>query len=476
MTNDDHIALSRRQLVGAGAAVAGVSAVGLAGSMRAGALQEGSSPSATPADGTAQAAALPPGDGFIEPPVLESEDGLLVVTLQAMREEATGTARLGYNAMTPGPTLRFRPGDTVKVTFVNALTEGSNLHVHGLHVDPTGNSDNIFLHIDGGQTFNYEYAIPADHPPGLYWYHPHPHGHSSSQVGSGLAGAIIVEGALDDMPEIAALKERLFLLQGPFSGPDRVQQNLVNGQMNPSVSIAPGETQRWRIANVSANQFYNLQLTGHSFHRIANDGNPLPEVQTSDIILLGPGERAEVLVQGGSAGIYELRSLAWAPDIPSQSQEQFTLATVIVGGEPVEPAPLPTTLMPIKDLTDAEIATRREITFKEANVSPAFNIDGKAFVEDRVDQVVKLNTVEEWVIRNESPEWHPFHIHVNDFQVMSVNGDPVAPHYEDTVLLPPHGEVVIRNHFRDFTGRFVYHCHILVHEDAGMMATIEVVE
>ena len=90
--------------------------------------------------------------------------------------------------------------------------------------------------------------------------------------------------------------------------------------------------------------------------------------------------------------------------------------------------------------------------------------------------MVQLDTVEEWTIRNESPEWHPFHIHVNDYQVMSVNGRPVTPRFEDTTLLPPNGEIVMRTHFKDFTGKFVCHCHILSHEDAGMMATIEVVE
>lgn len=457
------LALDRRQLVGGGLAVAGATALGTA---RYVASQDAATPVASVAD-----------DGWIEPPVVASEDGLLVTTLQAMREDIAGQTRLGYNAFTPGPTLRFRPGDTVKVALVNAMDEPTNLHVHGLHVSPSGNSDNIFLHIDPGQTFNLQYDIPEDHPPGFYWYHPHPHGHTAMQVLNGLAGAIVIEGGLDDLPGISGLPERLMLLQGPFTGVDRASQNLVNGQENPVVAIRPGETQRWRIANISANQFYNLQLAGHSLHRVANDGNPLPKTETMDVLLLGPGERAEVLVQAGDPGIYELRSLAWSPDIPSQAQEQFRVATMIVGGEAVEPQPIPTDLIPLaRDLSTAEIAQQRVVTFMEQSAAPAFNIDGKAFVEDRVDQTVQLNTVEEWTVRNESPEWHPFHIHVNDYQVMSVNGREVSPHYEDTTLIPPHGEFVMRTHFADFTGKFVYHCHILIHEDAGMMATIEVVE
>lgn len=457
------LALNRRQLVAGSTAVAAATTLGTARFVVA---QDAATPAVTVAD-----------DGWIEPTVIASEDGLLVTTLQAMREDISGQTRLGFNALTPGPTLRFRPGDTVKVALVNAMDEHTNLHVHGLHVSPSGNSDNIFLHIGPGQTFNYQYDIPEDHPPGFYWYHPHPHGHTAMQVLNGLAGAIVIEGGLDDLPGISGLTERLMLLQGPFSGTDRASLNLVNGQENPVIAIRPGETQRWRIANISANQFYNLQLAGHSLHRIANDGNPLPQTETTDLLLLGPGERAEVLVQAGDVGIYELRSLAWSPDIPSQAQEQFRVATMIVGGEAMEPQSIPTDLIPlVRDLADAEIAQQRVITFMESSAAPAFNIDGKAFVEDRIDQTVQLDTVEEWIVRNESPEWHPFHIHVNDYQVMSVNGRDVSPHYEDTTLIPPHGEFVMRTHFADFTGKFVYHCHILIHEDAGMMATIEVVE
>jgi len=202
----------------------------------------------------------------------------------------------------------------------------------------------------------------------------------------------------------------------------------------------------------------------------------LAEAQTIDVQLLGPGERAEVLIQGAAAGIYELQSVAWSPDIPSQATDQFLVATVVSGGEAVTPMTLPTALIPFESLENDDIAQSRDIVFQENAIGPAFAIDNLAFVEDRVDQIVQLGTTEEWTIRNTSPEWHPFHIHVNDFQVMSRNGNPEPPHYEDTTLLPPNGEVVIRTRFEDYPGKFVYHCHILVHEDAGMMAVVEVVE
>jgi len=463
-------ALSRRALVAGASATAGATVIGL---RAGGLLAQDATPAASPVAGQAP----DPDDTFIEPPVRTSKDGRLVASLQAMEDDGTGlTSRLGYNDLTPGPTLRMRPGDNVKIALVNAMSETTNLHVHGLHVSPRDNGDNVFLHIQPGQTFNFEYNLPENHLPGTYWYHPHPHGISAQQVGSGLAGAIIVEGGLDEVDGIKGLKERLFVLQGPFTDENRNLTYTVNGQVNPTVAIRPGETQRWRLLNASSNAFFNLKLSGHTWNVIALDGSPLPERQTADLQLLGPGERAEVLVQGGPAGIYELQSVAWSPDIPSQSQPQFLVATVISGGEAVTPADLPTTLLPFDDLSGDEIAEHREIVFQENTTGPAFAINNLSFVEDRVDQTVKLNTTEEWTIRNASPEWHPFHIHVNDFQVMSRNGVPEKPHYEDTTLLPPNGEVVIRQRYTDFTGKFVYHCHILVHEDAGMMAVVEVVE
>ena len=478
-------ALNRRHFVGAAGAALAAGGIGMAG------LQSISSAGTAPGAGTpvphhgagvatpvANLAGTPEAaDGFIEPPVLASQDGFLAVTLRAAPDPARGAGRLAYEQSLPGPTIRVRPGDQLKVALVNALDDGmTNLHVHGMHVSPKDNGDNVFIHVDRGQTFDYAYDIPLDHPPGFYWYHPHAHGMSSAQVSAGLAGAIVVTGGLDDLPAIAGVKERLLVLQGPFLDAGGTLQYLVNGQINPKIDIRPGETQRWRIVNVSANGFFNLQLAKHQFNQIATDGNPLPELTSTNIMLLGPGERVEVLVQGSAAGIYELRSIAWAVDVPSQAQSEFLVATMVSSGEAVEPMELPTTLIDREDFSTSPIDGQRVITFQENAAAPNFAIDGKAFVEDRVDQTVLLGTLEEWVIRNDSPEWHPFHIHVNDFQVMSINGNAVRRSYEDTTPIPPRGEIVIRTRFTDFTGKFVYHCHILGHEDAGMMGVVEVVE
>ena len=180
-----------------------------------------------------------------------------------------------------------------------------------------------------------------------------------------------------------------------------------------------------------------------------------------------------MLIQGGPAGVYSLHSLPWGDR--GQAQPDFPLATVLVEGREQEPATLPDTLIAPPDLSDAPIARRRVITFQEQTFDPIFAIDGQGFDPDRVDQTVELDTIEEWVLRNDSLEWHPFHIHVNDYQVMSINGQPQSLRYEDTTPIPPQGEIVIRIPFLDFTGKTVYHCHILTHEDFGMMAVVDIV-
>jgi len=136
----------------------------------------------------------------------------------------------------------------------------------------------------------------------------------------------------------------------------------------------------------------------------------------------------------------------------------------------------------VEDLSTAQIDERRRITFQmkppiappTGQRGPAAQIDSHFFDGDRDDQVARLNTTEEWVIRNASTQWHPFHIHINDYQVVAINGQPVPVRYsEDTTPVPPFGEITIRTRFRDFPGRWVYHCHILLHEDHGMMGTVK---
>jgi len=251
---------------------------------------------------------------------------------------------------------------------------------------------------------------------------------------------------------------------------DASTTRLVNGLERPRLTAAPGETQLWRLANIGADIFYELQLPGTSFTVVGEDGNPVWSVWSADHLVLPPGKRYDVLVQAPAAGSATLSTLAY--DQGGDQYPEVALATLDTTGPAVPAATLPSSLIADPGLATARIDRSRSIEF-DGSDKDGWRIDGKEFDMERVDQVVQLGTTEEWTIRNTSDEQHPFHIHQDDFQVMSVNGQPYGARSEqDTVVIPIGGEVVIRMAFRDFAGRWVYHCHILAHEDAGMMAIV----
>lgn len=383
-----------------------------------------------------------------------------------------------YNGSLVGPTLRASPGDRIELKLVNSLDEPTNLHFHGLHISPSNNSDNVFREVRPGETANYIIQIPADHPPGTFWYHSHQHSFSYEQVSNGLSGLIEIDGLVDLLPEyLHDVKQRTFAMRDFQIGSDPTAplQRTVNGQINPKTSIAPGETQLWRLANVGSETFYNIVLLGHVFHIVAEDGMPVWCVWNAEQLLLPSGKRYDVLVTGGAVGTYPLKALSYhqgcvvCPEV--------TLATLNVEGATVATAEVPSSLIPHNDLGNMTIDRQRTLDFSSNDEEGRYMINGKVFDSERVDQQVRLGDVEEWTLRNMDDDEHPFHIHINDFQVMSINDQPYDAHgLQDTVVLPGHGEVVIRIPFEDFAGKFVYHCHIMFHGDGGMMGVVEVVE
>ena len=427
---------------------------------------------------------------FIEPTELRAADGVLRATLIAEEQEIeiAGQPILArvFNGSFVGPTLRVSPGERIELELVNHLTKPTNLHFHGLHVSPEGESDNIFRVVDPGETAQYVLEIPADHPTGTFWYHPHQHHLALEQVFGGLSGVIVIDGLQEKLPpDLQGIDERLFALkdfQLDEAGailleniPRDPTTRTVNGQINPSLTMAPGETQLWRLANVGAELFYQLRLDGHAFHVVAEDGNPVWDVRSADALVLPPGKRFDVLVQARESGTYTFETITY--DQGNHVYPEVQLATLTIEGTAQSPVSLPSSVAPDRDLDSAEIATTRDIFFNDVDDDPIFEINGQQFDPDRIDELVKLGTVEEWTIRNVTAEQHPFHLHVNDFQVVSVNGQPYnAASLQDIVILPANGEVVIRAPFMNYPGKFVFHCHILFHEDHGMMAVVDVVE
>lgn len=436
-----------------------------------------------------------------------------------------------YNGQVPGPTFRILPGETFKVHLVNRLPKNSdehctdehagnqphcfnttNLHTHGLHVSPKEPSDNVFVEVpplaDDPVRGKYDFcfALPTFHKPGTHWYHAHKHGSTAIQLVNGMAGALIV----DDPPgkELAQrpAKDLVFIIQEIIGKQDTdvytcTSQTrpefrfLINGRYNPTINIAAGETQRWRFINATATprglaplQFLqdsapvNMQL-------IAVDGIYLPFPRTESEWLVGPGNRADFLVRFDNPGTYTVTKKEYQPGGGDPFPAQ-TLVTVDVEGpamamELLRATPaLPQYLKPITDeeIKQAEQAKRTNtVTFSvsasDGNCAGQFKVDGKGYDPDDPGIEVNLGETWVWTIKNTSGAAHPFHIHVNPFMVIDNNGTAIPfreRYWQDTVVVPKDGYVKLATRFETFDGPFVLHCHILVHEDWGMMRKVVV--
>ena len=424
-----------------------------------------------------------------------------------------------YNGTSPGPTLRVRPGDTLVITLENHLDEPTNLHTHGLHVTPEGDSDNVFVQVDPGQSHTYTYELPTDHRSSLCWYHPHHHGMVAPQLSGGLFGGIIIEDRIDQVPEVAASTERLLVLSDPVIGDSpsvldvsgmQVMQGregdlaLVNGLHAPALAAVAGTLERWRVLNASPSRYYRLALDGHRLHVIGTDGGRLTSPEPVDGLLLAPGERAEVLVTPTKAGGFPLRTRGYDRGSAgmgggmmgggggaTSSTDEQVLATMVVTGSATAAA-LPSKLAPEADLDAGAAGSERPIELAMGmgmgmggnggmgggmggGGMMSFTINGASFDPNRTNIAVRAGDTEDWVITNTSSMDHPFHLHAWPFRVIDrTAGPPDVAGWKDTVNVPAGAVVTIRVPFTDITGRTVYHCHVLDHEDQGMMGVVQV--
>lgn len=429
---------------------------------------------------------------FKAPPELRSKNGVLetTFTLQTTTFDVAGTSVKGfaYDGQFIGPTLHVQPGDTVLIHLRNRLAEPTNLHSHGLFVSPIGISDNVLRVMKPNTDNDVVLELPDDVEPGTYWYHSHLHGRTEEQVFAGLAGVFVVDGLqqrlppeLRDIPHhVVAMKDlqvkdRAIVTTNIDSNAPTTRT--VNGLIDPVLTARTNQTTMLRLANISADIWYRLHLGGTQFRVIAEDANPVAEVWTADELVLPPGKRYDVLVRWPASGTHELRTLPFNNGPAGDNYPERRLATINVTGDPVADVAWPTSVAPASPLLTDEVDRTRQLVFSENTKTNQFYIDGKQFDATRVDVAAKLGTTEEWTIKNISEEAHPFHIHVNDFIVTSVNGKPYQARSEqDVVPLPPNGEVKIRMHFNRFVGTYVFHCHILAHEDNGMMGIVDVSE
>ncbi len=432
---------------------------------------------------------------FSQPVDLYSKNGVLNVTMTVKQEVVNVSGKnvyaMVYNDSFVGPTLHVNPGDTLKLNLVNKSNQPTNIHYHGLHVSPLGSSDNIFITVPAGGSYQYVVNIPKNEESGTNWYHSHMMGYSESQVFRGLSGIIMVDGIEKKMPANYTNAKQVIIgmkdLQVDATGAipqtnidsNAPTQRTVNGLVNPVLKIAPGETQIWHLANVGADIWYDFSLGGNSITVIAEDGGDVWKPYSVTDLVMPPGKRYDICVVGGPAGTTtQVSTLPFATGPAGDQYPAAPLLQLVSTGPAVKQwGALTTGLNSTSgDMSKTNCSIKRTFTFTQDNVTDQFYINGVQYNPNVNNVSPKLGATEEWTLVNGTTELHPFHLHVYKFQVISVNGVPYqANGTQDTVVLPAGGNVVIRIKFTDFKGRSVFHCHILHHEEQGMMQTVNVV-
>jgi len=532
-----------------------------------------------------------PGSAVPEPEDLRSQNGVLKVDLSVRNyKEKDGSTRYCYLLAdgSQSPTLRLNPGDLLILNLKNDLADSdaagtsanhshvhastgkksdpctsgvmsltsTNVHFHGLTIPSVCHQDEVLKTSiqPGDALFEYRFRIPANEPPGLYWYHPHIHGFSKAQVLGGASGAMIIEGIERANREVAGLPERVLVIRdqdllNPDAPPSKsepvVPKMLIDrdgdsgnngtGFGKPakdlsiyfvpvpypdyptaSIKMKSEERQLWRVLNASAITYLNLAVlfrrTAQQLGIVALDGVPLNEngnaanaIEWRDHIGVPPGARVEFIVKGPPAGVPGLlvtRTVDTGQG--GENDPNRALATIAAADDAPEPRsmlaaspePLPAPALPwLGSVTPARV---RKLYFSEKLEDPNnpnsattfyITVDGQTPVAfdpatSTPNIVVKQGDVEDWIIENRSTELHAFHIHQIHFLMMDWSGIPVnEPFLRDTVNIPfftrrslAYPSVRLRMDFRDpnTVGTFVYHCHLLEHEDGGMMGLIRV--
>ncbi|RWD65534.1 MAG: multicopper oxidase family protein [Mesorhizobium sp.] len=451
-------------------------------------------------------APLPEGEALRELSLLANDAGRPGL-FRARLTAAPATARfaadrntpiLGYNGMSPGPLIEAHEGDRVEITFANRIEgEPSTIHWHGMPV-PADQDGNPMDQVAAGADRVYAFELPEGSA-GSYWYHPHPHGRTAEQVYRGLAGAFVVKAKADPVPAAYGDTVLMFTdlrLAADGSMPESDMKDLmngrvgdhvlVNGQKNPRLAMAMGAKRRLRLYNATNARFLRLAFDGAAMTIIGTDGGLLGKPVAADEILLSPAERVELVVAFDRPGAATLTTLdydrGWmGPGQPADAG--LTLLTVDVSETPAEAMPpLPEQLRPIAPLGQPTVSRRLVFTetmaMNATGMEMGFLINGKAFDMERVDIVARAGQTELWEIVNQADMDHPFHLHGTQFQVVERerSGKVSKPRYlawKDTVNVA-RGETVRLLLRQERPGPRMYHCHILEHEQLGMMGIVDV--
>jgi suppressor of ftsI len=448
------------------------------------------------------------------------------VTLEAATDPVTGKSEFRFRGNNTPPVIRVQPGSILNVEYKNELTAQSreecvghpctnmtNLHFHGLHVSPKApQDDSLDMMASPGETLHYSVQVPPQQPPGLYWYHTHPHGESYVQDLDGMSGAIVVDGIDRYVPELRHMRERILVLRDLVLPTDaterkRVMESVaiqttqcgtapeaperaftVNGSLRPQIDIAPGERQFWRIVNASPDRYADLELDSVSLDVVALDGMPLayhdPSIRKRSMshVLVSPAGRVEAIVIGPPADSHAaLRSRCFDTGPDGDSNPAMVLADIVSAqssslqvrrGDGVAPvyAKFRPTVLKRVEASEPQFV----VTFTEDK--QGFYINGQKFEMNAGPMLtVDIGSLQHWRVLNPTREVHPFHIHQVHFLVYAVGGKPVRnPVWVDTVNVSYGSSVDLVMDFTDpiIRGMSLFHCHLLSHEDKGMMAKI----
>ncbi len=424
------------------------------------------------------------------------------------------TQTMGVNGNLLGPTLILNKTETVTMNVTNNLMDSSTIHWHGMHVSPL-NDGSPHVVIPPGSTWSP--LIPVLDWASTYWYHPHLHSHTHEQVQKGIAGMIIVrdndEAALalprtygvDDIPLVIQTKafnatNQIITIESALD-----TSLMINGTIDPFVSV-PQQVVRFRILNGSSERVYNIGLSNNqTFYQIASDGGLLTAPVTMTRLRLAPGERAEILINFSGLIGQSVQLVSYGSELPSaiygatqpgmgagQAIPNYTLNPLnganfqlidfnIIAATANAITTIPATLITHSPWLAANSNITRALTFSPQNMGPTaingpFMINMTMFDMMMINQYVPYNNTEIWTLTNNTPISHPFHIHDVQFYILDINGiaPPLNQQGRKDVILVPAGGGIVRfiakfEDFYDDTVPYMYHCHMLTHEDGGMM-------
>jgi FtsP/CotA-like multicopper oxidase with cupredoxin domain len=430
----------------------------------------------------------------------------------------TNTTTMGANGNVLGPTILLNKGDLVNFSVNNQIGETTTIHWHGMHVSPE-NDGGPHTTIAAGTTWSPSFTVMDK--AATYWYHPHLHTKTNEHVSKGIAGMIIVKDAeeaalnlprtygVDDFPLVIQTKDFDANKQivVPSNSDDVV---MVNATIDAALST-PAQVVRFRLLNGSSMRVFNIGLNNNkTFYQVASDGGLLSSAVSLTRLQLAPGERAEILIDFTGMSGQTVFLMSYASEFPNGiygatnpgngpgmtltgynpnplNGADFNIMQFNVGAQTASPiTTIPATLATITPILESTSDITRDLTMTPVTsgsnqLNGDFVINGVAFDLNVTNYTIPLGNTEIWSIANNSAIAHPFHIH--DVQFFILDRDGIAPAVseqgrKDVILIKPQETIRFITKFEDFTSDvvpYMYHCHMLYHEDRGMMGQFKVV-